>query len=153
MTTEKRETSVAIKCDCDHCHIEVLRRTEEQAVDEASLAGWKFNLDRDSHLCPDCQSGNCPGAAVARAKYGTDKVTIPAPGPVKKGENIAAPNGEVIGVAENDVESAGDPLVVNLVKAPDREKVFGSKPVRTSFKIEDVGVVVGGEPGQGGPVS
>lgn len=144
MTTETRSGSVAIRCDCPNCHIELIRRTKDQVEEEASLDGWKFDVATDKHLCNDCQSGKCPGDAVAEARFGTAQGIIPAPGPTKKGTTVVAPDGTELGVAANDAAAKGDPLVVALARPPDPGKVGGKKVEEGGFKIEDVIMVGGG---------
>ena len=93
--------------------MEVLGPTEAEAGEDASLMGWRFVGSK--HTCPDCQSGNLPAAAKARAVFGTDSVVIPeAPRDVAEGEDVLAEGGIKVGRAAHAAKK-GEPLRIALV--------------------------------------
>lgn len=65
MTLKTDPAQSVLKCDCQNgCPAEIIMPSEEDAIEVASLEGWK--LKGGTHVCNDCLSGNCPGAALQK---------------------------------------------------------------------------------------
>jgi hypothetical protein len=115
MTIEKRANSYAIICDCPNCHMELIRGTEEEVIQEATDEGW-FIRDDNNAECKDCLDGNCPGEAVAKSRFGQVSHTVITDKDVKEGDPVTK-DGIPVGFAKSTAK-AGDPVEASLVMKP-----------------------------------
>jgi hypothetical protein len=129
MTIVQNKGSVSVRCDVPNCHMEVLGQTEEDALEDAQLMGWK-KMPGDKLACSDCLKGTSPVAARAKAKFGQAQHKIDSsPASYSKGDEVHDPaSGDLVGTAAHDVK-AGDELTVDLI-APGGNAATGAQPVK-----------------------
>lgn len=123
MTIENRKNSIAMKCDCPHCHMELIRHDESALFQEAKEEKW--SISKDYHECYDCVTDNCPGEAIAKQKYGKTSHTVISDNSVLRGEVVFC-EGEPVGIAKSTV-NAGEPVEASLVAPPDPDRVFSTE--------------------------